>query len=349
MTGSWARAHARTAVSAEVATAIVVVVFVAAFAGYLFVSSSPAKTSSSQTSSTASSSSGGSYPFSFNLLNARAAIVGQNDYTQIVVLQIIHPLEGSNETVDLAGQGPAGVTVAFTPASPVVLTPVSTVLNVSVVVTTAAAAPGNYTVTVSGYSRTSSQTTSFTLEVVKYRVAIFQHLFEPRVLNVTAGSTVYWQNLDGPEAYCGTPLLGNGQHNLVFTTLQGADSPTIKQFQVYNFTFNTPGSYYYYSSIDPDDSVNGTINVLKPSSGGMGDVSPLPTFSYFKPSSQVTTPVGGARDAAPADFPTPRVSATEALSLAGLAFLGGLVVFAAREARPPGWGRVKARSENPRG
>lgn len=76
-----------------------------------------------------------------------------------------------------------------------------------------------------------------------------------------------------------------GGHSVVFTTIQGANSSTINQFGIYSYTFNTPGSYFYYSSVDTDHLMNGTINVAAASGGaGMMPVS-MPDFSYFKVSS----------------------------------------------------------------
>lgn len=329
----------RAALSNAVVGAAVILLVVAAIGVYFAASSgspkassvqstsTPSSTSTSMSSSTASPSQSNLGPatFSFNLLNTKAALVGLDDHTWVVVLQIIHPLTTNNATVDLTAQTPAGVSVTFEPASPVALTAASTIVNVTVMISTnKTAALGNGTVTISGHSRTSSQSASFPLKVVQYRVSIYKNAFNPGVLNVTAGSTVYWQNLDGPDIYCGRTFGANGLHSVVFTTVPGANSSVMQQFEVYNYTFTSPGSYFYYSSADPSSSVNGTINVLS-ASGAVGDFSPMPTFSYFHPGSQAS-PMTGHKGL---ELPGVSLSAVEAASSASLVLLMGFVAYAA--------------------
>ncbi len=351
---------ARAALS-KAAVAVAVLLLVVAAMGVYFASSSgspkasstrstPSSTSTSASSSTAapSQSSAGSATFSFNLLNTKAAIVGQDDHTWVVVLQIIHPLTTNNATVDLTAQTPAGVSVGFEPASPVALTASSTIVNVTVMISTNKTATiGNGTVTISGHSRTSSQSASFPLKVVQYRVSIYDNAFNPGALNVTAGSTVYWQNLDGPDIYCGRSFGANGLHSVVFTTIPGANSSVMQQFQVYELTFASPGSYFYYSSTDPSGSVNGTINVLS-ASGAVGGFSPMPTFSHFSLGAAVpaihaaASPAGGAGGiGAPPpgrkglELPDVSPSVVEAASSAGLALLMGFLAYAALASSHP--------------
>jgi len=153
--------------------------------------------------------------------------------------------------------------------------------------------------------------------------------FSPSALTVVVGSTVYWQNLDGPVAACGAGgSTGNGAHSVVFTTLPGVNSSTIKQFGIFSHVFNTPGSYFYYSSLDTDHVMNGTINVVAANGGGgMMPVS-MPAFSYFKVSSApaaasasttttTTTVAANPVYAAAATSPV----AAGGLALASLAFL----------------------------
>jgi plastocyanin len=244
-----------------------------------------------------------------------------------VVLSIEHALAESSEAVTLNATSPTGVTVGFTPSSPVQV-PASTGLNVTLTLTASATAPiGNQTITIHGTAGSNSQTSSFTLRVVEYRVVMVHSTFSPSVLNVTAGTTVYWQNLDGPAAGCGGgQSTGSGAHNVVFTTIQGANSPTINQFGTYSYTFSTPGSYFYYSSIDTDHLMNGTINVLSSGGGGGGMSINMPVFSYFKDGSTPSAPVAaGATMAAAAAKPAggdaaPLSTAARGLGLADLFF-----------------------------
>jgi plastocyanin len=199
-----------------------------------------------------------------------------------VILSISHVLAENGEAVYLNATAPAGITVYFQPSSPA-LVPASTPLNVTMTLTaSSAAAIGNDTITVKGVAGSYSQTATFTLKVVQYRVVMVHDAFSPVILNVTVGSTVYWQNLDGPAGGCGGSSSGSGAHNVVFTTISGANSSTIQQFGIYTYTFTTPGSYFYYSSLNTDHSMNGTINVLAANGAGMGNAAAMPVFSYFK-------------------------------------------------------------------
>jgi plastocyanin len=243
------------------------------------------------------------------------ALVSPGSYTQVVILNIYHSLATSGEPVTLNSTSPPGITVSFSPSSPVQL-PASAALNVTVILTASQAATiGNGTVTIHGSSGANSQTASFSLKVVQYRVVMVHSTFIPSVLNVTAGSTVYWQNFDGPAGGCGGSAAGTGLHNVVFTTIQGANSSAISQFGVYTYTFNTPGTYFYYSSLDTDHVMNGTINVLSSGGGGAMTVN-MPAFSYFKEgNSPAISPVAIAATAATAAKPAGEGAATSLLAV----------------------------------
>jgi plastocyanin len=296
--------HARRpGLGTTIVAAIVVVVLVVAVGGYLVLSStskgsstqsvtvSTSRTTPSTTTSVSSTSnaSGALFPFEFSLEQASQALVSPGGYSYVVVLTISHSAGSGGEFVALNSTSPAGITVEFSPSSPVALKPGADA-NVTVDVLAASNATlGNDTIGVQGVAGPYSQSASFNLMVVQYSVImspstyLSSSIFFPSVLNVTVGSTVYWQNLDGPASVCGEAAPpGTGYHNVVFTTLPAADSPTIEQFEIYSYTFTTPGSYFYYSSLDTDHSMNGTINVLAQGGGGIGMVPKIPTFSYFK-------------------------------------------------------------------
>ncbi len=235
-----------------------------------------------------------SFGFYFALYYSNAEWVSPGSYTEVVVLGISHELAPNNELVTLTSTAPAGITVLFGPASPVTL-PGSTALNVTLTVeASTSAALGNDSITVKGVSGANSQSATFNLRVVQYRVVMENSVFLPPTLNVTVGGTVYWQNLDGPASSCGGAT-GPGTHSVVFTTIPGANSSTIGQFQVYSYTFTTPGSYFYYSSLNTGESMNGTINVLS-ASGGLGMTAAMPVFSNLKgsgPTVPAAAPIAG--------------------------------------------------------
>ena len=199
-------------------------------------------------------------------------------------MSIEHTLAQNGEAVTLNATSPSGVAVTFAPSSPVQV-PASAGLNVTVILTATATAPvGNNTITINGVSGANSQSVTFTLRVVQYRVVMVHSTFSPPVMNITVGETVYWQNLDGPAAGCGGgQSTGSGAHSVVFTTIPGANSSTLKQFGIYSYTFTTAGSFFYYSALDTDHLMNGTINVAAAGGGG-GGMMPvsMPDFAYFK-------------------------------------------------------------------
>ena len=264
-----------------------------------------------------------SFAFYFNLYYSTKAMVSPGGYSQAVTLEISHALQPAGEPVTLNGTAPTGITVVFTPASPVML-PASGAVNVTLDLNAAStAAIGNDTITVKGVSGTNSQTSTFTLRVVQNLVVLTRSTFLPAKMNVTQGSTVFWQNFDGPAGQCNEGGAGTsaGQHNIIFTTLQGANSPTLNQFDIYQYTFNTPGSYFYYSGLDTDHLMNGTINVMASGAGGMGMVSKLPEFSSARGAEPPALSPIAMKQAALTMHPT-REEVTPALGALGIAFSG---------------------------
>jgi plastocyanin len=263
-----------------------------------------------------------SFGFYFSVYYGSEALVNPGGYTQGVTLGIVNSLQPNGENVTLTSTAAAGINVTYVPNSPVFL-PGDKAVNVTLTITAGSTlAPGNYTIGVKGVSGANSQSASFSLDVVQNRVVMTQNQFFPAVLNVTVGSTVYWQNFDGPAGGCGVSTGGTGQHNVVFTTLHGANSSTLNQFQIYKYTFTTAGSYFYYSSLDTDHVMNGTINVVG-SSGAGGMAVTMPAFSSFKDGSALEVPPG-AIAATAATVPASAETAAAPAAARGLGF-GDLV------------------------
>jgi plastocyanin len=253
-------------------------------------------------------------------------MVSPGGFTEIVTLSIGHALAPNDEPVTLTGTSPTGISVSFSPSSPVQL-PASKTLNVTIILTASqSTALGNDTIQIHGVSGTYSQTASFTLRVVQYRVIMLKGTFLPAVMNVTTGSTVYWQNLDGPAIGCNGEQIGTGAHSVVFTTIPGANSSTVNQFGIYSYKFTTPGSYFYYSSLDTDHVMNGTINVTGAGAAGEGMVSRIPAFSYFKGSSATTASATGTE---PPSAVSKSPVAVGGLAITGLVALNLLLGLAA--------------------
>lgn len=244
------------------------------------------------------------------------------------MLGISHTLQVTGEAVQLNYSAPAGISIYFSPSNPVMV-PATAGVNVTMIVSAGkSVVPGNYTITVNGTAGQYTQSSSFNLRVVQYRVVMVRNTFTPGALNVTVGSTVYWQNVDGPSGTCGSTG-GTGLHNVVFTTIP-VNSSTVKQYGVFSYTFNTPGSYFYYSSLDSGKTMNGTINVVS-SGGGVGMRAIMPSFSYFKGGSVATPVASGERQASPQS--SSQVSSV-ALVFASLAALAAVPVAAVLSLRP---------------
>ncbi len=203
-----------------------------------------------------------SFQFYFALNAPSQILLAPGRFTEVVSITIIPSLaapQGSSEAISLNGTSVGGITVSFRPTSPVTLLSNSKLNVTFTLVASTSAQPGNYTMQVQGMSGANMQTVSFTVRVVQYLVFMMNGAFSPQKLNITTGSTVFWMDLDGPGSACGPS--GYGPHNVVFDTLPAADSPSMKLYSVYSYTFTTPGSYFYYSSLDTDHLMNGTITV----------------------------------------------------------------------------------------
>ncbi len=78
--------------------------------------------------------------------------------------------------------------------------------------------------------------------------------FNPPTLTVRVGSTVTWENRDGQDGLTYTVTSGaNGQPDGQF------NSGPIAPGGTFIFTFNTPGSYAYFSETDPQNMVGEII------------------------------------------------------------------------------------------
>jgi plastocyanin len=100
------------------------------------------------------------------------------------------------------------------------------------------AAPGTYNIAVEASSGSLSVHYSIPVHVVQYMVAVMGGDFSPAKLNVTAGTTVYWMNLDLDSNYpCQLqfPSLNLQSPNLMASPL----------YQYFSYTFTTDGNYSY--------------------------------------------------------------------------------------------------------
>lgn len=114
--------------------------------------------------------------------------------------------------------------------------------------------PGNYPVKIEGSSGTLSVNYTFTVQVVQYLITAQYGRFSPVNLNVTAGSTVYWINVDPDPA---------ADYNVIFNTINAQSSALnpCPACDVFSYTFTTPGVYPYYDTAGAEVGMKGTITV----------------------------------------------------------------------------------------
>lgn len=114
--------------------------------------------------------------------------------------------------------------------------------------------PGVYTVTVLAKYGASTTTYDLTVDVAKYLIVAQNYAFHPGNLTVPQGSTIYWVNFDVSNSGS-TPEA----HNVVFTSGSSAQSPRMDTYDSWSYTFSTPGTYSYFSALNP--LMTGTITV----------------------------------------------------------------------------------------
>lgn len=265
----------RSAVSTALIGGIVVIVLVAAVAGYYLLAmqssgptttSTPASTTSSPTSSSSSTSAVSSTTsstssttaaggFDFGLTAAPGNIVlspGSNLFYPTLNLAPASSATGS-ESVALNATLPTGFSISYE-SNPVKISSGVTRSNAMTFNVGQSVAPGDYKVTITGKSGSFTESTTFTIHVVKYLILEQGNAFSPSSLSVPTGSTVYWLNTDAPSG-------GDAEiHNVIFTSGASSTGPDMHQYDSYSYTFASAGTYNYFCSYHPA-SMHATITV----------------------------------------------------------------------------------------
>jgi len=148
--------------------------------------------------------------------------------------------------VSFNGTASNGLTSQFSPGSVKVNAgfPITTAVTVFA---SASATPGNYTLTVTGTSGSTSQPLSLAVRVVQHLVYLQKFTFIPGTLTVSSGSTVYFYNADPPHTWCGG--YDSGDKSIMFTSVISTTSPAIHTYSIWSITLTTPGSYSYVDAI----------------------------------------------------------------------------------------------------
>jgi plastocyanin len=217
-------------------TAIIVFVIVAVVVSALFFANPISKlnsTSSSQDSNKPS------LDFSFP-----GQLLASPDISQMNYSLTISPPENSDENLSLLAFAPLGLSAAFSPSS-VSLTGLnaSSVLALSVSQSTE---PGEYYIILEEQSQGSSYNETISVLVLRYLVVTINTTFVPSSLTVVLNSVVTWLRLNGALSQ-----VDDGAHDIDFSSGISAVSPTLNQYQTWNYTFTQPGNYDYYCKYHP--------------------------------------------------------------------------------------------------
>lgn len=119
-------------------------------------------------------------------------------------------------------------------------------------------AVGNHSVIVRETQGTAIRNETFEVQVVPALVVMKNAAYSPRELTVSAGTEVYWINLDSTLGCCDP-----GYHDVAMLgTGMNVTSPILQRLGVWKYTFETPGDVYYYCTIHP--WMTGSVTVTAP-------------------------------------------------------------------------------------
>lgn len=248
----------RRGVSASIALVVVVVIIAAAFYVEIPMVSSSSTTSStastsSATSATSSSSTAGSTgTLTFKIAQPLIVAPGQGESVS-VAFSAIGNISG-NYTLG-ASALPNGVTATFQPSSVDFPSGLSSAVTMTLSAASGAAVV-NSTVNVKATVGSSVFTQPFPIMSVRALVLIQGNAFKPNSLTVTAGTKVYWLDLDATGGEVGA----NGGHDV--TAVDGSFSSgtgNLLQYSIFGHTFATAGTVQYKSAAQP--SITGQIVV----------------------------------------------------------------------------------------
>ncbi len=238
--------QSRRGISGSIALLVVVVIIAAAF--YVEI---PTVASSSTTSSiietttprtTSTSASGGSTgTLTFKIPQPLMVAPGQDESVS-VAFSALGNISG-NYTLGATGL-PSGVTATFQPGSVVFPAGLSNSVTMTLHAATGAAVV-NSTVNVKATAGSSVFSQPFPIMSVQALVLIQGSTFVPNSLTVTAGTKVYWLNLDPSSS----PDLGPDMHDVTavdhsFSSGAGA----LGQYAIYGHTFTAAGTVPYEST-----------------------------------------------------------------------------------------------------
>ena len=250
--------QSRRGISASIVLLVVVLIIAVAF--YIEI---PMVASSSTTSSVVSTSTPSS-------TTSTSATVGSTGTLTLKITQPLIVAPGADESVTVqfsaigtvsgnytlaASSLPSGVTASFKPSS--IEFPAQLSNSVTMTLSAASgAAVVNSTVSIKATAGSSVFSQPFSLMSVQALVFIQGNTFTPNSLTVSAGTKVYWLNLDPSSS----PDLGPDMHDI--TALDhsfSSGTANLGQYGIYGHTFTAAGTAKYESAAQP--SMTGQVVV----------------------------------------------------------------------------------------
>jgi len=160
------------------------------------------------------------------------------------------------ESFSLSVNAPSGLTGLFSQST---LTVGSGLSNDTLELAAAQSIPpGNYQFAIIASSDGSNFSAPLMVQAVKYLVVTIGTSFIPQNLTVFQGNSVTWLRLNGALSPS-----DDGSHDVDFSSGIATVSPTLAQFESWNYNFNETGNYSYYCKYHP--FMTGEITVVSSS------------------------------------------------------------------------------------
>jgi plastocyanin len=173
-------------------------------------------------------------------LSPTVPLIAPGQTQNYTMLTLAEPSSETRVSTRLTTSSPAGL--SFDVANSTI--PALATFNVPIVIhASPSITPGTYQVSIKETEGSAVKSESFTVKVVAALVVMEHLAFVPEYVNVTAGTTVYWMNLDSQIGCCDP-----GFHDVDFSAL-GVESPTLARLGTYSYTFQNSGEFYYICSI----------------------------------------------------------------------------------------------------
>jgi len=234
----------RSAIS-TIATATIVVIIVVAI-GLVAVLQIPAKNSSTQSSTRSSGEVSMQFVYP-------GTLVASSDLSWMNYSLTFTSNGPVLSNLSLSVLAPTGLLAQFSQNTIAVdASPSSATLQIGALQSTV---PGNYQIMLIATDGGSTYSENETVQVLKYLVVTIGTSFVPGNLTVMVGGSVTWIRLNGNLSQ-----YDNGDHDVDFSSGISTVSPTLAQYESWNYTFSQIGNYDYYCKYHP--FMTGEIRVV---------------------------------------------------------------------------------------